>query len=461
MIYFLRALARNLAAGLRLATLFPRVERASFRFDLAQLIALTVVSALIDIVTDWLGADAQAVFSWAGLQGEVYAFGLMLLTSALLAALWRDARLFVALPIMVMAGVIVVQIVHGLPLAWPDALSEDAENDFDLAVGVWMALMCMRAVYIAAAAPRLHRALRAFAGGLLLVMPLWFAPLLGPEEGWWSDESAPADENAAPSPASEPVLAAQQFLLDHALDELEDQRDGITDLYFVAFAPDSRRDGFRLDVEAAQQVMDEHWGTSGRSMVLVNSPRTVAEYPFATITHLNKTLGELGDIIDPDNDVVMIYLAGSATSDHALNAVHPPLDLVSLTPAGLKQLLDSAGIRYRVIVVSACYSGAWIDALKDDSTAIVASSAADAHDPGCDGSDERTRFGAAFFDRGMARVGNLEQALAQAQAALGEQGVHAVASVGSAIKPKLEGLGQRNGGPKTLARHQHRMARPA
>ena len=94
----------------------------------------------------------------------------------------------------------------------------------------------------------------------------------------------------AMSPASEPVLAAQEFMMDRALDQLEDERPGVTDLYFVGFAPDARRPGFVADVEAAQRAMDERWHTKGRSVVLVNSPLTVAERPFATITHLREVL---------------------------------------------------------------------------------------------------------------------------------------------------------------------------
>jgi hypothetical protein len=82
------------------------------------------------------------------------------------------------------------------------------------------------------------------------------------------------------------------------------------DLYFVGFAPDSRRPGFAADADTAQRTMDERWNTSGRSVVLVNSPLTVAERPFASITHLRKVLLEIGGIIDPDEDVVMLYLTG-------------------------------------------------------------------------------------------------------------------------------------------------------
>jgi hypothetical protein len=52
-----------------------------------------------------------------------------------------------------------------------------------------------------------------------------------------------------------------------------------TDLYFVGFAGDAREDVFRKDVQAARRVMDERWGTEGRSVTLINNPRTLLEFP--------------------------------------------------------------------------------------------------------------------------------------------------------------------------------------
>ena len=42
---------------------------------------------------------------------------------------------------------------------------------------------------------------------------------------------------------------AQGFLLNHVLENLEDERAGTADLYFVGFAPWSGQDVFRKDIE--------------------------------------------------------------------------------------------------------------------------------------------------------------------------------------------------------------------
>jgi hypothetical protein len=60
-------------------------------------------------------------------------------------------------------------------------------------------------------------------------------------------------------------------------------------------------------------------------------------------------------------------------------------------------MLEESGIKWRVILVSACYSGGFIDSLKNDQTLIITSSSATRPSFGCGNEDELTYFGKAFF----------------------------------------------------------------
>jgi len=442
------ALGRNLAAGLRLALFMP-VERAAFRISAVQLLLIVMLSAAIDIDADWVRASHDSRLSILGLHGEIFALGLLGFTSALLAALRRDVEMYLALPIVVLASFPVIQIAHVLP-DLPQAsgvVSPPVKAILEYAILAWMFIVAVRAVYLCADPLRARRRIFAVLGGVLLIAPLWFAPLLGPLDPWWRDYDATAVGNDAISPASEAVLAAQEFMMDRALDSLEDERPGVTDLYFVGFAPDSRRPGFVTDVDNAQRTMDERWNTNARSVVLVNSPLTVAERPFASVTHLRKVLLEIGDVIDADDDVVMVYLAGSSGEDHSLTAVNPPLDLVSLSPQGLRQLFEAAGIRWRVVVVSTCHSGAWIDALKDDETMVIASSSATVQGADCAGGVGPTAFGDAFFGKAMRASDDLAHAFDVARKQLVEQrAAEPMMSVGPAIAEHLKSLRSKSSG---------------
>ena len=444
----IHALGRNLAAGLRLALFMP-VERAAFRISAAQLLLVVILSAAIDIDADWIRAAHDARFSILGLHGEIFALGLLALTSAVLAIVRRDAELYLALPIVILASFPAIQIAHVLPdlPQANSAVSGQARQILEYAVFAWMLILAMRAVHVCTDPSRPHRRAWAVAGGLLIIAPVWFAPLLGPLDPWWREYDATLSDATAVSPASEAVLAAQEFLMDRALDSLDDERPGVIDLYFVGFAPDARRPGFVTDVDTAQRAMDERWNTQGRSVVLVNSPLTVAERPFASVTHLRKVLLEIGDAMDTDDDVVMVYLAGSTGEDHALRAVNPPLELVSLSPEGLKQVLDAAGIRWRIVVVSTCQSGAWIEALKDEETAVIASSSADVLGSDCSGGLRPTSFGDAFFADAMRKNDDLAHAFQAARQQLSNQ--HAAEPVmwmGPAMADHLKALRQRASG---------------
>jgi hypothetical protein len=444
----IHALGRNLAAGLRLALFLP-VGRASFRISVTQLVLVVVLSAAIDIDADWVRAAHEARFSLLGLHGEIFALGLLALASATLAILRRDGELYLALPIVVLASFPLVQIVHVLP-DLPRAagrVTPDARALIEYAVLAWMFIIAMRAVHVVTDPARSRPRLWAVVGGLLLIAPFWFAPLLGPLEPWWHEIDASARDPGAVSPASEAVLAAQQFMLDRAIDQLAEERPGVTDLYFVAFAPDARRAGFVADVDAAQRTMDERWDTQGRSVVLVNSPATVAERPFASITHLRQVLLEIGDLIDTDDDVVMVYVTGNSGAEHTLTAVNPPLELAALSPQGLKQLLDAANIRWRIIVVSTCEAGAWIDALKDDETLVIASSSASVRGAECAGSLRPGAFASAFFGDAMRRSDDIRAAFELARKQLVTQhAAEPVMYVGAAIAEQLKSLRQRGKG---------------
>ena len=398
-------LFRNLAAGLRLVLFLP-ISRLAFRIDLVQLLLLLVVSAALDLAVDFGRFGAVGDFSWFGLGNEFFGAGVLLVSAALLALAFGEAALVLAVPVLVLAGFPLLQVVRVVPDIVHVAILHTGLFPivFDALMIVWVFALSIRAVAVALAPMGRGRWWRAAVGGLVLTAPIWFASSIAPNDTWWR---VPVADNGAdpryPSPASEPVLAAQQRLLDDALSGLDDERPGVTDLYFVAFAGDAREDVFRKDVQAAQKVMDDRWGTRGRSIALINNPRTLLEAPAASVTNLRETLNEIGASIDLEQDVVMVYLASHGSRDHVLEVALPPLELAPLTAPALRGLLDASGIKWRIVVVSACYSGGFIDALKDDFTLVLTASAADRTSFGCGNESDSTFFGEALFQRGLAQ----------------------------------------------------------
>jgi hypothetical protein len=461
---FARSLAANLAAGLKLA-LFAPVRRIDFRIDLAQLLALFVVSAFVDIGADWLRYGDEGVFSLFGLGCEVLSGGLLVLTAAVLALAYRDRSLALAIPVIALAPFPLLQLANAMPWTRLGVPSWIASYVFD-AVLAWIVVVLARAVYVALDHDAHLRPLRALAGGLLLAAPIWYASAIAPVEPWIAPVARDAADPRYPSPASEPVLAMQKELLDDALASLEDQRAGVVDLYYDGFAGDASEDVDRRDVEAAQRVMDEKWGTADRSVRLVNNPRTLLTTPIATLSNLRDALDEVAAAMDVDEDVAMIYLVSHGTREPTLVTNLPPLELVPITPELLRGALDDAGIRFRIVVVSSCYAGGFVDALADDDTAVIVAAQADRQSFGCGVGSESTYFGEAFFQDGMAKATTLAQAFDLARASIERREARAGASppsnpqsaIGTGIAAKLDALKRRGGAAQQQAAAR---ARPA
>jgi hypothetical protein len=421
--HHLANLCRNLAAGLRLVAFRP-VSRLAFRIDLVALLLLLIVSALLDVFVDWVRFGADGYFSWFGLGNEFFGASLLLLSAAILALAFRQTALVLAVPVLVLAGFPLLQLMRVVPTLAPAAMQnrDYVWMVFDGLMIAWVFVLSVRSVGIALAPAFPGRLWRSLAGGLVLIAPIWFASAIAPNDAWWRQPSAANEADPRfPNPASEPVLAAQQRLIDDALSGLDDERPGATDLYFIGFAGDAREDAFRQDVLAAQKVMDERWGTSGRSVALINNPRTLLESPVATVTNLREALNEIGSAIDADQDVVMVYLASHGSKQHVLDVALPPLELAPLTAPALRAMLDASGIKWRIVVVSACYSGGFIDALKDDYTLVLTASAADRASFGCGNRSDSTFFGDALFQQGFAQSDSVLGAFDAAKESVAER----------------------------------------
>ncbi|HEV8094416.1 MAG TPA: C13 family peptidase [Burkholderiales bacterium] len=407
---------RNLTSGLRLAFGLP-VSLLAFRVSVRQLLLLLCLGVLIGATNDYVRAGAQPMLSMHAIVYEGFEAAALLLTSAVLSAAFKQPHLKLALPVIVLASDPALGVLNFI-LALPG--NQGALIGYSLQwAGFWLLMAWIAFIFWRAIAtalmPRQPRFwLRSLAGAALLLAGVPLA-IWAHQPWFYAAPPATLQGTRYPSPASEAVLVKQPQLLYEAVTELEDERPRVTDLYFVGFAPYSAEDVFRKDMEVARELFDDRFDTDGRSIALINNPRTVLEVPFATVSNLRATLSAIGDIINPDQDVVMLYLTSHSGRDHRLAVEFPPLQLDALAPATLKEMLDTAGIKWRIIIVSACYSGGFIEPLKDDYTLIITASAADRTSFGCGSESEATYFGDALFQHALRFEDSFVKAFGQAK----------------------------------------------
>ena len=217
-----------------------------------------------------------------------------------------------------------------------------------------------------------------------------------------------------PPTFSEEAFYAQSKVLNQALEKIQYGEFAQSHWYFLGVAGASYQDVFMSEVERIREQFDTRFGTFGRSMILVNNPMTRNVTPIASRTSMELALRRIGQQMNPESDVLFLYMTSHGLPNQ-FEMENAPLELQQVGPKWLRDALDKSGIRWRVIVISACYSGSFVSALQNDNTLVITASAADRASFGCSNEADYTYFGRAFFDQAMRENNSFAEAFAQAK----------------------------------------------
>ena len=229
---------------------------------------------------------------------------------------------------------------------------------------------------------------------------------------WVPEEQSQAQENDDADQA-EALFYDQPSRIAAAVARVGPSQPGKPGVYFVGFAGDGGQGVFRRETLFANEVFGARFGSRERSVLLVNDIDDRDSYPLASVAGLEQTLKVLAARMDVTQDVLVLFLSSHGSQD-GLEVENGSLPLAQLAPEDVREALDAAGIRWRVIVVSACHSGVVVDALKGETTAVLTASDA-AHDSfGCDDERELTWFGEAFLKDSLPVSASLQEAFHKA-----------------------------------------------
>lgn len=222
-----------------------------------------------------------------------------------------------------------------------------------------------------------------------------------------------------PPTFAEDAFYAQSRLLNKSLEAVQYGEFAQSHWYFLGVAGASYQDVFKSEIERIKEQFDTRFGTFGRSLALINNPATRTETPIASRTSMELALRRIGQQMNRESDVLFLYMTSHGLSNQ-FEMENAPLDLKDVDPKWLKETLDKSGIRWRVIVISACYSGSFVPALQDDNTLIITASAADRASFGCSNEADYTYFGRAFFDQAMRENNSIGAAFEQSKATVAQ-----------------------------------------
>jgi len=165
---------------------------------------------------------------------------------------------------------------------------------------------------------------------------------------------------------------------------------------------------FRSEATGAAQIVADRFG-KGPVDVQFNSKRGGG----ATVDALARSLQGAANGIDAESDVLFVILTSHGSP--AGLAVKAGRVTQTLTPPNLAAMLARTGVRHKVAVISACYSGVFIPHLASPDMLVI--TAADANHPsfGCRDKAKWTYFGDAFFNVALRKAKNMSDAFAVAR----------------------------------------------
>jgi hypothetical protein len=166
---------------------------------------------------------------------------------------------------------------------------------------------------------------------------------------------------------------------------------------------------FRREATGAAQVVAGRFG-SGPIDVQYNSKKGGS----ATIETLAMSLQAAANGMDAENDVLFLILTSHGTP--AGIAVKTGRLTQMLTPSKLADMLAWTGVRHKVVVISACYSGVFIPRLANPNTLVITAADANHQSFGCRDKARWTYFGDAFFNVALRQAKSLTDAFFVARA---------------------------------------------
>lgn len=203
----------------------------------------------------------------------------------------------------------------------------------------------------------------------------------------------------------------QHKKLSAAIAGLAPQRPGVIDAYVISIGLDGDP-VFSREASEAARVLARRYGAQGRSITLTTGTKSLA--PQGSPHNLATALAAVAAKMDVKEDVLILYATSHGNADVGLVYRDGEEGYGLVSPKRLAKIVNELGIDRRMLLISACYSGVFVPALKSDYSVIV-TAASDARTSfGCAATNDWTYFGDALINTALRKSQSFDRAVSDA-----------------------------------------------
>ncbi len=381
---------------------------------LPVLLGFAVAVAVARIALQLLAAGSWRIFNPYGLNAVVAWIALELAVAALFV---RPAGRACALSTMFVLSIVADMATTAIKLGFTLSVPAGAQS------ALWTGTVAMDAIYAVAVVwwvgamvcvvgslewqtrlPLIGRVVALWAALFVANAAVPHAPVFLPPNfdarnaNWWEVLYANHRARVAAEEFAQ-IEKAQPALLQSEIARLAPERKGVIDIYALGVAGWADQGVFGKELDGGLESIASVLPIKDRIIRLINRRDTVDSVPLANLQNFQAAVHAIGDVMNKDEDVLVVFL--TSHGEKTGFALELPDGTAELTPQEVAATLDGDGIKNRVVIVSACYSGIFVPPLANDNTIVMTASDANSTSFGCAPERDWTYFGDAFFRQSL------------------------------------------------------------
>ena len=207
----------------------------------------------------------------------------------------------------------------------------------------------------------------------------------------------------------------QRDLIDAQVARFPDEPSTGARVYFLGFAGNGKERVFAEEIKLAAQRVGDKFGSTHRTVLLLNDRRDFTTWPLASTSSLKYAIDALAGVMNLEEDVLFIALSSHGWKNATIEVANEGMTSQSLRARTVARFLEEAGIRWKVVVVSACYSGTFVEPLADNHSIVITAASRSRTSFGCSDTRDLTYFGESFYRDALPVSAHLRDAFEKAR----------------------------------------------